>query len=87
MTDSEKIDRLLDEVFKMRNEIIELKTVNDRMNDHITFIESIYGTIRLPFLGLMNMVSNIIPFNENNILLDTPYPLETVTISSKSPST
>jgi hypothetical protein len=52
---------LLKEIRELRTEINEIKATNERVNNHIDFIENVFSSIRVPLFGLLQIVSNIIP--------------------------
>jgi hypothetical protein len=67
----ENIDRKLDNIdnIEKRLQVIEdkLQFVKDsgiRMNNHISFVESVYDTVKYPFFYIMNKIQ---PINTNDI--------------------
>jgi len=70
-TKLESIDQKLDKMDKngQRLQVIEdrLQFVQDsgtRMNNHISFVESVYDTVKYPFFYIMNKIQ---PINTKNI--------------------
>jgi hypothetical protein len=54
-----KLDEILMRLDKIEKDIKYLKNGNDNMNEHISFIESVYDTIKNPFYLLMNKIKPI----------------------------
>jgi archaellum component FlaC len=44
---------------KIENDILYLKKGSDNMSHHITFIESVYETVKKPFYFVMNRIQPI----------------------------
>ena len=55
----EKLDRIEEKLDKIENDIKVLKKGNEQLDDHITFIENVYDTIKSPFYYILNKVSYI----------------------------
>ena len=55
----EKLDRIEEQLDKIENDIKVLKKGNEQLDDHITFIENVYDTIKSPFYYILNKVSYI----------------------------
>jgi hypothetical protein len=54
-----KLDEILIRLDKIEEDIRYLKNGSDNMNDHISFIESVYDTIKNPFYFIMNKIKPI----------------------------
>jgi len=56
-------DDNIDEILQLLNEIKvsheNLKNTIDRMDEHITFVESVFNVVKIPFFSLMNAISRI----------------------------
>ena len=64
MTEHEsKIDLLLSEITLLRQELAIIKDTTSRMDKHISFVESVFDVVRIPFFSLMNAVTILIPQN------------------------
>ena len=65
MTESyeSKIDLLLSEIVSLRQELALVKDTTNRMDKHISFVESVFDVIRIPFFSLMNAITVILPQN------------------------
>jgi hypothetical protein len=62
MTEYEsKIDLLLLEIASLRQELSRIKDTTSRMDKHISFVESVFDVVRIPFFSLMNAVTVILP--------------------------
>jgi len=59
--ENDKQDIILSKLHDIESQINEIQSTNTRMNDHITFIESVYNTIKKPFFAIMNAVSMMVP--------------------------
>jgi hypothetical protein len=74
MTD---IDKLRDEIKKLREEIQLLTLTCGRMDKHISFIDKVYGTVKTPLEYVVNSLTpslwvkgNILPEIEYNPIND-----------------
>jgi len=56
-----KIDLLLSEIASLRSELALVKDTTSRMDKHISFVESVFDVVRIPFFSLMNAVTVILP--------------------------
>ena len=56
-----KIDLLLSEIKLLRDEIANIKDTTSRMDKHISFVESVFDIVRIPFFSLMDAVTVILP--------------------------
>ena len=64
MTEHEtKIDLLLSEIISLRKELSLIKETTSRMDKHISFVESVFDVVRIPFFSLMNAASVLLPQN------------------------
>ena len=54
-------DDIIEELRNIKSELRELKISTSRMDDHITFIEKVFGMIRVPLFALMDVVRYITP--------------------------
>lgn len=64
----EEINQRLD---KLENEIKYIKESSTNMNEHISFIETVYDTIKYPFYFIINKIKPIenIPIKEKRLLI------------------
>lgn len=58
-----KIDLLLSEIISLRKELSLIKETTSRMDKHISFVESVFDVVRIPFFSLMNAASVLLPQN------------------------
>ena len=58
-----KIDLLLFEIASLRQELAFVKDTTSRMDKHISFVESVFDVVRIPFFSLMNAVTFVLPQN------------------------
>lgn len=56
-----KIDLLLSEIKLLRDELTLIKDTTSRMDKHISFVESVFDIVRIPFFSLMDAVTIILP--------------------------
>jgi len=56
-----KIDLLLFEIKLLRDELTLIKDTTSRMDKHISFVESVFDIVRIPFFSLMDAVTIILP--------------------------
>ena len=63
----QKISLRLD---KLENDISYLKKGTDNMNNHITFIESVYDTVKYPFYLIMNKFHRINEIPEKKLITE-----------------
>lgn len=54
-----KLDKILERLDKIEDDIKYLKNGNDNMTSHISFIESVYDTIKNPLYFVMNKFKTI----------------------------
>lgn len=73
MTELEEIKQMLIEMKKNIEEIKEsinkMEKSCDNMDNHITFIDGVYDTVKTPFQKVLN-ICNQLTFNDNTILLE-----------------
>lgn len=55
----EKLDRIEEKLDKLEKDIKILKNGNEKIDEHITFIDNVYDTIKSPFYYIINKVSYI----------------------------
>ena len=58
---SEQDVEILRHLSDIKQEIASMKQTINRMDTHISFIESVYDVVKIPFLTLMNVVSYTLP--------------------------
>ena len=58
---SEQDVEILRHLSDIKQEIALMKQTINRMDTHISFIESVYDVVKIPFLTLMNVVSYTLP--------------------------
>ena len=65
---SEQDVEILRHLSDIKQEIALMKQTINRMDTHISFIESVYDVVKIPFLTLMNVVSYTLPtmLNQDN---------------------
>jgi hypothetical protein len=56
---NDSIEKLIKEVQELRLEIKDMRVINDRMDNHINFVENVYEYVRVPFFTIMNMVTTL----------------------------
>lgn len=56
-----KMDLLLSEITLLRQELALIKDTTSRMDKHISFVESVFDVVRIPFFSLMDAVTVILP--------------------------
>lgn len=56
----QEIKNLCQEVASLRNDVGELKRVCSRMDEHITFINSTYDTVRSPMSWALSRINRMI---------------------------
>lgn len=55
----EKLDIIEEKLDKLEKDIKILKNGNENINEHITFIDNVYDTIKSPFYYILNKVNYI----------------------------
>lgn len=55
----EKLDKIEEKLDKLENDIKLLKKANEQLDEHITFVENVYDTIKSPFYYVLNKISYI----------------------------
>ena len=65
MTDiNEKLNIIIQRLDNVQDQITEIHESNDKMNNHIDFVNNVFNIIRIPFFTLMSMTSRLLPTNE-----------------------
>ena len=65
MTDiNEKLNIIIQRLDNVQDQITEIHESNDKMNNHIDFVNSVLNIVRIPFFTLMSMTSRLLPTNE-----------------------
>lgn len=65
MTDiNEKLNIIIQRLDNVQGQIAEIHESNDKMNNHIDFVNSVFNIVRIPFFTLMSMTSRLLPTNE-----------------------
>jgi len=65
MTDiNEKLNIIIQRLDNVQDQITEIHESNDKMNNHIDFVNSVFNIVRIPFFTLMSMTSRLLPTNE-----------------------
>lgn len=54
-----KLDKIETQIEYLRNDIEYLKKGTDNMTEHITFVDSVYDSIKNPFYFIMNKIKPI----------------------------
>jgi DNA anti-recombination protein RmuC len=54
-----KLDTIEQRIVNIEEEIHDIKQSSDNMNDHISFVESVYDTVKSPFYFIMNKIKTI----------------------------
>lgn len=54
-----KLDEIIQRLDRIEKDVKYLKNGNDNMNEHISFVENIYDTIKNPFYFIMNKIKPI----------------------------
>lgn len=54
-----KLDTIEERIINIEEEIHIIKQGSDNMNNHISFIESVYDTVKSPFYFIMNKIKPI----------------------------
>ena len=70
-----KLDIIEERLTLLTEEIEEIKKSNNKMDNHIDFIENIYNNIKTPFHYVLNRISNIMILdkssNQNSLIQNT----------------
>lgn len=68
-----KLDDIDQRLILIENDIEQIKKSNSNMDEHISFVENVYDTIKNPFYYIMNKIKPIesIPIKETKQLKDT----------------
>lgn len=61
----ERLAKLEESVNLILEKLGDIKKDTDRMDSHISFVENVYSSIKLPFHYLMNLSSNFMIKNKN----------------------
>jgi hypothetical protein len=62
----DKLDNIEERLEKIEKEVNYIKDSSDNMNEHISFVETVYDTVKSPFYFIMNKIKPIeqIPVKE-----------------------
>jgi len=63
----EEIKKISVRLDKIENDISYLKNGTDNMNNHISFIENVYETVKYPFYSIINKFSDKKTIEYNNL--------------------
>lgn len=67
----EEIKKISIRLDKIENDISYLKKGSDNMNNHISFIENVYDTIKYPFYLIINRIHKINNLPEKNVITNS----------------
>ncbi len=65
----EEIKKISIRLDKIENDISYLKYGTDNMNNHISFIENVYNTIKYPFYSIINKFYKINDIPEKKLIV------------------
>ena len=69
----DKLNEILIKLQKIETDIEFLKQGANNMNEHISFVDSVYNTIKNPFYYVINKIKPIEQIPEKNKLLTVVY--------------
>lgn len=66
----DKLDNIEERLEKLEKEVSYIKDSSNNMNEHISFVENVYDTVKSPFYFIMNKIKPIdgIPIKEHKQL-------------------